>query len=62
MMKRDNFLNTPAAWTRASRHAQTPVEYACAVQHTDRATWRWVDAVVAVAAFGALVLMVYGAI
>ena len=44
------------------RDSQTPAEYACAVRHIDTATWRWVDAVVAVAAFGVLALIVVGAI
>ena len=45
------------------RDSQTPAEYACAVQHTDRNPWRWVDVVMAVAPLVVvLALVVFGAI
>ena len=30
---RPNFLNQPMYWTRTARTAQSPTDYACAVQH-----------------------------
>ncbi len=35
-MNRDNFLNTPAAWTRAQRTSQPAQDYACAVESFNR--------------------------
>ena len=52
-MKR-NFLDTPALYTRASRHQRDDIQYACGIEHTASTgyprAWWWFMAVISVAA------------
>lgn len=60
-MNRPAFLNRPEAWTRAARTAQTPADYACAVQRRRQvARTHPAEYVVLAILIGYLVAIIFG--
>lgn len=47
---------------RAARTAQSPAEYAAAVQHESARSWQWADVAIAAIGWVALALLVAGVI
>ena len=58
-MTRPTFLSRPGVWTRTARTAQSPTDYACAVEHNVKRTgWHaaeWVTLALFVGFLAALI-------
>lgn len=59
-MTRPAFLSRPGIWTRTARTAQSPVDYACAVEHNVRSSpWHVADLLIAAGFVAFLAVIVF---